>query len=150
MRFLFLSLIFISSNVFAESNIASLINSKGDLVITIIDRVNEEPYEASQIWSAMVGSVSTKKIKTPDFSMTCAASSPTTSGNRFASCRMVFNKEHVFHADGYYGGQVTDKIIQSNINDSYLSLMGGNLFIFADRSQNILRVKINESLVGTN
>ncbi|WP_409479671.1 hypothetical protein [Pseudobdellovibrio sp. HCB154] len=149
MKFLIVSFIFFSSAAFAESNITSLINSKGDLVVVIVDKPNEGPYDGATLWSSMVGSDATKQIKVPTFSLTCATTVTEPLKERFGSCRIVLSKERVNYGNGYYGGIVSDEKVLESLIDSNHSFVDGKLLITVDHSQKALGIKIDESLVSS-
>jgi hypothetical protein len=148
MKFLIITLMLFSSAAFAESNVTSLINSKGDLVVLIVDKPNEDPYDGATLWSIMDGSDATKNIKVPTFSLTCATTVSEPLKERFGSCRMVLSKNKVVHGVGYYGGMISDSKALESLTDSNLSFAKGKLLITVDHSQNAFGIKVDESLIG--
>jgi len=148
MKFLICFFLLLSSTAFANSNITSLINSNGDLVVVIVDKPNDGPYDGAALWSIMHGSDATKKIKVPTFSLTCATTVSEPLKERFGSCRMVLSKVKVNHGFDYYGGIVTDSNVLAELIDSNLSFADGKLLITVDHSQNAFGMKVDESLVN--
>lgn len=148
MKFIIFPFLFFSSISFAQSSITSLVNSKGDLIINVIDKPNESPYDGAALWSSMVGTDATKQIKVPTFSLTCATTVTEPLKERFGSCRIVLNKEKVHFGNGYYGGLVSDEKVLESLIDSNFSFADGKLLITVDHSQKAMGIKIDESLVS--
>jgi hypothetical protein len=136
-----------SWNTFASSNVTSLINSKGELILVVVDNPSEPPFEAASLWFTMVGSDSNKKIKTAEFSFVCTTTVSIPLNERFGSCRLVVSKEKVRHDNGTYSAMFTDQEILINTVDSNLRLADGNVLFTIDHTQRAVGMLINESLV---
>lgn len=146
MKFGVLIFILTSSSVFA-SGVTGIINSKGDMVINIIDNPDEKPFDAALLWSGVSGSDATKKIKSANFSLGCAIVVTQPLHQRFGSCRLVLSKNRLAHANGYYGGIVSDPEVLNSMEESNLSIAMGKVLITVDHSQNAVEIKVHEDVL---
>lgn len=147
-----------SASAFAASSVAGSVDYEiRELYITILDDPNSAPFEAASFWNVMVGTDSTKIIKTQNLEIACKTLLTQPLNERFGSCQIVL--KNIQDLTDSYGilvsGAEAQEILRLFVgreNSDYLKninleLSNRQLWVTASHTQGLFAFRISKALV---